>query len=133
MKVIKYLGYLVAIFVVAIVGYVCFLWASTIHDTMTEGEKYGFSIETTKKEAFSDVLLLRVEYPNLAIYSYVEVELQAQSQLIDLNFQYDDLKHYDQWRLNLNGKRKYNNSIRLNFKDDKLISLYRHRQFYELP
>lgn len=119
--------------VVIVAGYVVFLWASTIHDSVEAGTKYGFTIGETKKEAHSDLLEWRDKYPELIVITYAEVDGYTQKQFIKLSLEFDELKNYNQWRVHLNGERVGSNSIRLTFENDSLTNIYRHRQYYELP
>ena len=119
--------------VVTIVGYVLFLWASTIHDSVEAGTKYGFTIGETKENAHGSLLDWRDKHPELIVFTYAEVDGYAQKQFIKLSLEFDELKNYNQWRVHLNGERLGSNSIRLTFENGSLTNIYRHRQYYELP
>lgn len=131
--IIKLVLYPLLVLIIGIVGYVLFLWASTIHDTVTEGSNYGFTIGKSKHETYQNVIELKEDYPNLVIYTYVSSSTSAQKKHIKLKHDFEHLKLHKQWRIYFKGDGEYSNSIRLNFDNDKLINFYRHRQFYELP
>jgi len=118
---------------VTVAGYLLFLWASTIHDSVDEGTKYGFTIGETKGAAHLNLLKWRNKNPELIVITYAKVDGYAQEQFIKLSFEFDELKKYDQWRVHLNGERSGSNSIRLTFENENLTNIYRHRQYYELP
>lgn len=119
--------------VLTVAGYLVFLWASTIHDSVDEGTKYGFTIGETKDDAHGSLFEWRDKYPELIVITYTEVDGYAKKQFIKLILEFDELKNYNQWRVHLNGERVGSNSIRLTFENDSLINIYRHRQYYELP
>ena len=48
--------------------YIGFLWATYIDHTVTSGQKYGFTIGTTKEQTYKNVMGLIEQYPNLVIY-----------------------------------------------------------------
>ncbi len=118
---------------IAILGYVLFLWATTIHDTVTKGSKYGFTIGNTKHQTYLDIVKLRDDYPNLVVYTYVTPTYGGQNRHIKLDDNFELMNVHQQWRVYLKGDGEYFNSVRLNFDSDKLINFYRHRQYYELP
>jgi hypothetical protein len=119
--------------IIIIAVYVLFLWASTIHDSVTEGSKYGLTIGDTKQQTYLRILELKKEYPLQVIYTYVPSQTRVQDEHIKLSYDFEELKLYKQWRVYFKGDGEYSNSIRLNFDNDKLINFYRHRQYYELP
>jgi hypothetical protein len=110
-----------------------FLWASTIHDTVTQGSKYGFTIGSNKVETLNDVKALKKVYPDSVIYTYVKTTNPHNPKHTKLSFDIDVLLQHDEWRIYFAGDGEYSNSIRLSFKGNELNSLYRHRQYYELP
>jgi hypothetical protein len=116
-----------------LIGYIFFLWASTIHDSIDEGEKYGFIIGNSKKEAYSALLGWKKDHPELVVFTYAGIEGFTQKQYFKLDLKFDVLKEYNQWRVHIDGNDIGSNSIRLTFENGDLVNLYRHRQYYELP
>lgn len=119
--------------VVAIAGYVLYLWNYTIHDSVYEGTKYGFTIGEDKADAHVNLLEWRKLHPELILITYAKVDGHDQEQLVKLSLEFEDLQKYNQWRVHLNGEMGGSNSIRLTFENDSLKNIYRHRQYYELP
>jgi hypothetical protein len=119
--------------VVTVAGYILFLWATTIHDSVDEGTKYGFTIGETKTDTHVNLLEWRDKHPELIVITYAKVGGYAQEQFVKLSLEFDELKKYNQWRVHLNGERSGSNSIRLTFENGSLTNIYRHRQYYELP
>jgi hypothetical protein len=118
--------------IVGVAGYVLFLWASTIHDSIEAGTKYGFTIGQTKEDAHTSLLEWQEKHPELIVMTYTEIEGFTQKQFTKLSLEFDELKNYNQWRVHLNGEQIGKNSIRLTFENDTLTNIYRHRQYYEL-
>jgi len=119
--------------VVAIAGYVLYLWTYTIHDSVYEGTKYGFTIGEDKADAHMNLLEWRKSHPEFILITYAKVDGHDQEQLVKLSLEFEDLQKYNQWRVHLNGEMGGSNSIRLTFENDSLKNIYRHRQYYELP
>lgn len=130
---LKLIFYPVLLCIFLIVGCIFFLWASTIHDSVFEGSKYGFTIGSSKNETFTDVMNLKDDYPDFVIYTYVETDNHYNPKHIKLSHDIDEMVMHDQWRIYFGGDGEYSNSIRLNFEDNKLSNFYRHRQYYEVP
>ena len=133
MFMLKLIIYPILVSIVIIIGYVVFLWSTTIHDTVTQGSKYGFTIGSNKLETLNDVLILKKNYPDSVIYTYVKTNNPHNPKHTKLSFDINALVQHDEWRIYFSGDGEYSNSIRLNFKGNELNSLYRHRQYYELP
>ncbi|MBL4798269.1 MAG: hypothetical protein JKY50_12710 [Oleispira sp.] len=127
---IKIILYPIFFLIIAIVGYVLFLWASTIHDSVNEGSKYGFTIGNSQYQTYLNVMELKDDYPNLVIYTYVPSTSGGNEIHLKLEHDFKIIKIHEQWRVYFKGDGEYSNSIRLNFINDKLNYFYRHRQYY---
>ena len=130
---LKIISYPILLCIFLIVGYIFFLWASTIHDSISEGSKYGFTIGSSKEQTFIDVMNLKDDYPDFVVYTYVETDNYDNPKRTKLAHDIDEMIMHNQWRVYFGGDGEYSNSIRLNFEDNKLNNFYRHRQYYELP
>ena len=119
--------------IIILIGYIVFLWVSTIHDSIDEGGKYGFTIGNSKKEAYTALLAWKENHPELIVLTYGSLEGFTQKQYFKLDIKFEVLSKYDQWRVHIDGNDIGSNSIRLTFKNGDLANLYRHRQYYELP
>ena len=129
----KILLFIVLTPVITLIAYIVFLWASTIHDSVEVGTKYGFTIGGTKQETFADLLDWKKSRPDLVVFTYTEVDGFRHKQYVKVDAQFESLNQYDDWRIHLNGHTRGSNSIRLNFENGMLVYMYRHRQYYELP
>ena len=119
--------------IIALAFYLVFLWATYIDETIISGEKYGFTVGSSKEDVFQNVLLQHKSHPDLFLYinyggqagDYIEVPASS------ISFQ--EIKDFKEWTLLYDGEGEYFNVLRLRFDDASLASIYRHRKNFELP
>lgn len=129
----KYLLLALLTLILPLALYVGYLWATYISNEVFEGAKYGFTIDSTREQAYANVLESKDKYPELFVY--VNTGPRA-GDLITFSPNFNDLQKiepYDQWDLLIDGESKFFNSIRVTFHDDRVFKIYRHRQYFELP
>jgi len=102
-----------------------------IDESIVDGEKYGFKINDGKAEAFNGVV------DNIDVYGIKSVQIGgtvSAFKILDVkSIELSDLKEESFWVLMLDDNNSFLNTIKLEFKDDKLKRIYRHRQLFELP
>jgi hypothetical protein len=129
----KTLAVAVAAPILLVGSYVGFLWATYISETTTSGAAYGFTIGSNKAQSAAAMAALRREHPKAAVYvSYgrrAGDHFTVPASMAQLNA----LAPHDRWKILLHGPSQFHDSIRLTFQGDTLVSIYRHRQHFELP
>ncbi len=111
-------------------GYIGYLYATTIHDVVKEGEKYGFQIGMTKEEVWHQLPEMGEQAPIGYVFSRPRLEygpLRFDAELKQRIFQ------EERWNLYYDDEWKWRDSIDLTFQNDILVEMYRHRQYWELP
>jgi len=125
--------FLVGIGIVSILigGYVGYLWITYIDDTITVGSGYGFEIGSDKEEVFVTLKELYADKKISVEYEYNPYD-QSQSKFPQLDFVKDRPLFYSKnlWTFYFN---HIDNILEFRFENGKLIEIYRHRQFFELP
>jgi hypothetical protein len=124
---------IIGICILMIGGYIGFLWISYIDKTIYEGEAYGYKIGSSKEQTFSQIKTETTRYPELAIYINYGAKAGDYKTLDPLAGGYSEIEPYDSWDMLLDGEGEFFNSVRLSFIDGHLISIYRHRKYFELP
>lgn len=131
-KVLKVLGVIAAIFLTFLGGYFTFMYVTYIDETVVEGSGYGFTIGQSKEEVYE-----------AAARQYADIEVQIMhplrqgeyGPLIGFSFseeEYHVLRERARWDIYLS-KERLSDLVTLEFKEDKLVSIYRHRKYFELP
>jgi hypothetical protein len=111
-------------------GYIGYLYATTIHDSVTEGDKYGFHIGMTKDEVWEQLPEMGENAPIGYVISRPSLEYGPIK--FDAEFKQRMLQE-ERWRLYYDEEWKWADSIALVFQNNRLIEMYRHRQYWELP
>jgi hypothetical protein len=119
---------------VVIAACVIFFAATYISDPVTSGSAYGFQIGQSKQAAIQSIKALQQKYPNAALDatygSRAGDHITVPISRLDLT----QVEAIDHWEVELDGAGEFvGNIIRLNFKDGRLVHIYRHRQYFELP
>lgn len=125
--------YVVGIVVLLIVGYIAYLAATYIDESVTDGSAYGFEIGISKKQSFQNVRKLLDKYPNLVIYYSYGNKAGDNETVQPIETEYTKIEVQDRWTLLLDGEDEFFNVIVLSFEENKLIKIYRHRKYFELP
>ena len=134
-----------ALLFIALSSCVLFLWITYISEEIQSGEAYGFVIGQSKKDVYRsipkelpkhlyshDVMMIQVEVESA--YSEFLATDAGHSILISPVFSLVGLSEFskkNEWAIYINGS--YKNVIKLKFCDDRLCSVYRHRQYFDLP
>ena len=124
MRIFLGLGLVIAL----IVGYVGFMWISYTCKSITEGSGYGYTIGSSKAEALSTAeKLYRKKQITLGCNRYDEEDPRNNR----ISVTKDAVLFYseDEWEFYFS----CDSSVTLHFKDDHLIEIHRHRQYFELP
>jgi hypothetical protein len=122
-------GFLVLLFA----GYIAYLAATYIDESVSAGTAYGFEIGLSNKQSFQSVRKLLDKYPNLVIYYSYGNKAGDNETVHPVDNEYPKVEAQDRWTLLLDGDGKYHNVIKLSFEENKLIRIYRHRKYFELP
>jgi hypothetical protein len=128
------IGLFTGVGVVLIVGgYIGYLYATTIHDVVKEGEKYGFHIGMTKDEVWEQLPKMSEQAPIGYVFTYGQsARLEYGPLKFDAEFK-QRLFQEERWSLYYDEEYKWWDSIDLTFQNDILVEMYRHRQYWELP
>ncbi len=119
--------------VALVAGYVGFLWASYISETTSSGSAYGFRIDSSKAHSAAALTSFRQAHQKAAVYVSYGPRAGDHFTVPASEAQLHALQPHDQWDILLNGPGEFRNLIRLTFKEDRLVDIYRHRQYFELP
>ncbi|MCK5707228.1 MAG: hypothetical protein KAI43_06195 [Candidatus Aureabacteria bacterium] len=128
------LGAVIAFLLLIIIptmSYVGYLTFTYIDDTVITGEKYGFKIGESKEVVFQKA---RELYKDQTVYVLHPLDQNNHGPHKQIGFnekEYPLLSERDEWRIYYD--EKYFNSIRLKFKEGKLVEIHRHRKYFELP
>ena len=129
----KCLAVLLATPVLLVAGYIAFLWVSYISETTSSGSAYGFSVGSTKAESAAAFTRFRQQHPEAVVYVSYGHRAGDHFTVPASVTQRDLLVPHDQWNILIDGHKQFWNVVRLNFEGDTLVSIYRHRQYFELP
>jgi hypothetical protein len=125
------IGLFTGVGVVLLVGaYIGYLYATTIHDSVKEGEKYGFHIGMTKDEVWEQLPEMGEQTPIGYIFHQPRFEYGPLK--FDPEFK-QRLFREERWDLYYDEEYKWMDSITLTFHRDVLVEMYRFRQYWELP
>ena len=117
---------------VAIALLIGFLWATYISDPVTSGSAYGFQIGESKEETAKRVEALKQKYPEAVLDVTYGSRAGDHLTMPITNVELTRAKRGDHWQIDLRPSEGWN-FIRLNFTDNSLVQIYRHRQYFELP
>ena len=122
-----------AIFIFVVFAVVTSYFAITyIDDSVTRGTAFGFRIGSTKSEAFSAA---RGGLSNNNVYIYHPIESSGVGPRMNLDFDdtdYNILLRRDKWELYFDSS-FFDDVLKLEFRDGKLVLIQRQRQWMELP
>ena len=116
---------LAAILLIIAIGYSAIFYGSR---TITEGEAYGFKIGQSRKQTYERAKVLLSRSKIQEIHTWPESEFHHPFSDDDIEEAFRD----PSWLIIVNTN-WWNNTIRLDFVNDKLATIYRHRQIGELP
>ena len=125
--------YIISFLVLLIAGYIVYLAATYIDESVTVGSAYGFEIGSPKGQSFNDIRKLLNQYPNLVIYYTYGNKAGDNEIVLPIDNEYSKIEQQDRWALLLDGDGEFFNVIKLSFNENKLVNIYRHRKYFELP
>ncbi|MCL6711675.1 hypothetical protein M8R20_32305 [Pseudomonas sp. R2.Fl] len=128
----KILTIAVLVPILAVAGYVGYLWATYLDETLVSGAAYGFTIGASKQEALAAARSLD-DYPHAVLYISYGPRAGDHFSIAPSQARIEQLQAYDQWDVLFNGSDKFFNSVRLTFNDNRLVEIHRHRQRFEMP
>ena len=129
---LKALSVAVLLPTLAITGYVGYLWATYIDETIVSGSAYGFSVGATKEEALASAKSMR-GYPAAAVYVSYGHRAGDHFTFKVSQATLEHLQEHEQWEVLLDGTGRFFNTVRLTFRGGRLVKIHRHRQHFELP
>jgi hypothetical protein len=132
-KLLKIIAAIVLLPILVVAGYILFLWATYIDDTITSGSKYGFTIGTSKQQIYEDISAVKEDYPNLKFYISYGPRAGDNATLLPTKDNYERALISDHWELLLDGDGEFFNVIKLKVGGDTLTQIHRHRKYFELP
>ena len=129
-KIILALAVLVPILAVA--GYAGYLWATYLDETVVSGTAYGFTIGASKQEALAAARRLD-DHTRAVVYVSYGPRAGEHFSIAPSQARIEQLQGQDQWEVLLDGTGKFFNSIRLTFREGRLIEIHRHRKHFDGP
>ena len=115
----------------AVVIYVLFLYITYVDKEITTGKYLGYDINMSKEMAYKAVISESRTTDIFVMYPLNENGIGTLVKFDKNIITYEYIKELDQWSLYLQDN--YHNVIKLNFSEDKLIRIYRHRKYFEFP
>ena len=116
--------------ILAVAGYLAYLWATYIDETVTSGTAYGFAIGASKQESLTSANRIST---NAVVYVSYGPRAGDHFTVTPVPSHIEQLQQHDQWDVLLDGDGKFFNSVRLTFRNGELAEIHRHRQHFELP
>lgn len=126
------LGFLwkpILLVLIAVGIYVAYMWATYIDETVETGSAYGLSIGMSKRSVLE---ALQRQYADKKIFIEYPIGRGVHGPLDDFRFREEDIKKVEDnmiWKFYF-GER---DRITLRFEQERLVSIHRHRQYFEFP
>lgn len=114
-------------------GYVSYLAATYIDETVTIGTSYGFNIGASKSQALNAIRHQITSYPGIAVHVSHGPRAGDNFTLGTSDITIDKLDSHDRWTILLDGQGNLFNTIDLTFRDGRMVEIHRHRKHFELP
>lgn len=118
--------------ILAFAGYVGYLWATYLDETVVSGTAYGFTIGASKQEALAAARSFN-DHPHAVVYVSYGARAGDHFSIAPSQARIEQLQAHDQWDVLLDGADSFFNSVRLTFHDGRVVEIHRHRQYFELP
>ncbi len=125
--------------------YPTYLWVTYIDETVIEGTAYGFDIGTSKSVVYKKLnfAFSEIKKSNDRIFFILKVDssmeeflatkrdfdIMVESRFHDVGFK--KFQENNHWHFYINGS--VFDTIKLDFCDEKLCRIHRHRKIFELP
>jgi hypothetical protein len=117
--------------IIAIVTLFVIYWKVTyIDNTVTEGHAYGFQIGDSKELTYEKARKVYTGEDVYILYPLDSNDFGPHKKITFNDNEYDMVVNRDHWEIYFNNE--YRDFIKLSFRNKLLISIYRHRQIFEL-
>jgi hypothetical protein len=126
-----FIKYVFIILLSLLVITIAFFYVSYIDKTTTQGTAYHFEIGLAKDKAYNLIEKFYAENNMYLMFPLDDMEYGPLISVKDALPEYGKLKESNMWILYF-GK-NFRNVLKLKFENDKLVSIYRHRQYFEFP
>jgi len=130
--VIRAIKYFLMLFIAVIVGGFAYLMFTYIDETVTEDNAYGFYIGESKSETYKRARDLYSSQKTSILHPLNKYGGGPYKQISFTDSEYGLLKDRNLWEIYFDDG-GYSDVIKLTFDSNKLVSIYRHRQHFELP
>lgn len=121
----------IIIIVALIIIYFLYAYLTMIDEKHTAGQAYGFSIGDSVEKAYQDAKLVFDEKDVFILYPLDKNDHGPHKKFYFTNENFKILEARSSWIFYFD--ESYFDFIKLTFKDESLISIYRHRKKFELP
>ena len=120
---------------ILIIGIITFNYVTYIDDLQISGSAYGFTIGSTKKETVEDIKILLTNNPNVVVRIKYGPRVMDKKLVKITKTAYSELEPHNFWWILLDDTADniYADGIKLFFDNERLIKIYRHRKYFELP
>lgn len=127
----KKIGLIILLIIAIAIIFVIYWNITYIDNTVTQGQVYGFKIGDSKEITYQKA---RKIYAGKVAYILYPLDSNSFGPHYKFNFSDNDyqlIADRNQWEFLFN--EKHQDFIKLSFENKSLISIYRHRQQFELP
>lgn len=131
MNFFKEISAIIGVIILIVFVYVSYLYISYIDETFLTGTGYGFKVGISKSDTFNKA---KEQFKDKTVYIIYPENSSGAGPFKKLSFDKQDkiiFTNKDTWKIYY-GKNVWD-SIELTFENDKLFSIYRRRQNFELP
>lgn len=132
-------------FVILLVSYPLYLWMTYIDESVYSGSAYGLHIGASKREVYDAIPLALYKLKGHGDSVFIQIKSSEKTAAIlaakvgsgvmikplfdEVGF--DSFAKKDSWRFYINAS--FFNTLKLDFCDEKLCKIRRHRKYFELP
>ena len=127
-------------FIIVVIGFGAFVWASSIDNKVTTGEAYGFTIGSSKTDIYMNIP--KSSFPtsskkSVVLYFNVELYVQKKKEPIKIKSEFhkdefDLFEDKNKWKLFYLDTHYFFDNVTLTFCDEKLCEIRRFRLYWEL-
>jgi hypothetical protein len=126
---IKKISIIISILFLIIIAIVIYWNVNYIDNVVKTGEAYNFTIGSKKNTAFDTI----VKNAKNEKYHSIQVGGNKDFKIIPISeLDFDKIKDHNKWRILIENN-NFLNTIRLEFRNDSLTLIHRHKQLFELP
>lgn len=131
--------------IVLVLGWALYQYIYYIDETVTEGDAYGLTIGSTKRETYSNIgrVFQRISPDNPRVFILRQVSEETSTWalarpgrhlFVETPLEagwFSELEHEDVWEFYIGPS--FINSLTLKFCEERLCEIHRHRKAFELP